>query len=87
MLSWYHFSVTGLMEGHDYTFRVSAENDLGVGEPCHTDVPTRAKGAIGTSQFSRLVFTDLYHMTLTCDVVSLSYFLTDVCIIFLFSCE
>ncbi len=35
------------MEGHDYTFRVSAENELGVGEPCQTDVPTRAKGAIG----------------------------------------
>ena len=58
------------MEGHDYTFRVSAENDLGVGEPCHTDVPTRAKGAIGTLSFTRPVFTELYHVTLICDVAA-----------------
>lgn len=42
------------MEGHDYTFRVSAENELGVGEPCQSDVPTRAKGAMGT--FAHLRF-------------------------------
>ena len=75
------------MEGHDYTFRVSAENDLGVGEPCHTDVPTRAKGAIGTSQFTCLVFADSYQLILPCDVVLMSanyIFLTDVCIIFYF---
>ena len=49
------------MEGHDYTFRVSAENDLGVGEPCQTDVPTRAKGAIGTWTLICLEYTTIYN--------------------------
>ncbi len=41
------FTVSGLIEGHDYIFRVSAENELGTGEPARTDIPTRAKGAFG----------------------------------------
>lgn len=47
--------VTGLDEGEQYEFRVSAVNDLGQSEPLVTDKPIIAKYQFGTSASLRLL--------------------------------
>jgi hypothetical protein len=39
---------TKLTEGHKYLFRVVAENEMGVSDPCTTDEPITAKLPFGT---------------------------------------
>jgi titin len=38
---------TKLTEGHEYDFRVVAENDIGVSDPCQTEAPIMAKLPFG----------------------------------------
>ena len=40
---------TKLTEGHKYFFRVVAENEIGVSDPCTTDDPITAKLPFGES--------------------------------------
>lgn len=40
--------VPKLQEGHDYEFRVMAENQFGRSEPLNTDKPTTARDSFGT---------------------------------------
>ena len=50
------FRVRNLDEGQKYEFRVSAENQYGIGEPLQTLEPIIAKNAIGSSTFENLTF-------------------------------
>lgn len=43
--------VKGLIEGHDYKFRVKAVNDEGESEPLETDKSITAKNPFGTINF------------------------------------
>jgi len=40
------FNVTGLRAGTEYQFRVFAENEMGVSEPCTLSVPIRLSGGV-----------------------------------------
>ena len=40
-----------LTEGHEYDFRVVAENDIGVSDPCQTEAPIMAKLPFGEYYF------------------------------------
>ena len=44
------FSVPNLREGSEYHFSVAAENDMGVGDACKTDMPIKVKGQFGRGQ-------------------------------------
>lgn len=46
------FTVTDLLEGCEYEFRVSAENEIGVGDPSPPSKPFFAKDPIGTYNLS-----------------------------------
>ena len=41
------FAVHKLLEGNEYYFRVSAENEIGQGEPTELDTPVLAKSPFG----------------------------------------
>lgn len=65
------FSVTDLVEGNEYQFRISAENKVGVGPPSSPCPPFVAKDAF-SKQFLfsriRLIFRKF------CDVINVRYF-------------
>lgn len=48
--------VTELLKGCEYEFRVSAENEVGAGDPSPPSKPVFAKDPIGRSPFLRFVF-------------------------------
>ena len=57
-----NFEVMGLTEGHEYNFRVMAENEFGVSEPLETTLSVAAQ-----YPYSELAFSHLHQDILTVD--------------------
>ena len=54
------FAVQKLLEGNEYYFRVSAENEIGQGEPAELETPVLAKSPFGAFLF----FLSFFHFSL-----------------------
>lgn len=61
-------TLTGLIKGHDYNFRIYAENRVGVSEPIELIDAVTAKSLIGKLKYILFMTTVLYFVFLFYDV-------------------